>query len=308
VKISAALTMILFVAGLIKSILSFLTFKNEDLRTVGCGIYLLASLITSLLTISIFTVKFWFVILTQINLSINLSVVEGGCKSIEPLLKLFVYFDSWLNACVAIERAINVFKGIHFNKEWSKRIARWIIIILPFCIMGSLIHEILYRELFVNTIDNDKTKKGKTKRFVWCVTRYSPSIEKYNTTILFFHLVVPFAANLFSALFIIFGTARQRSVTRNKQTYREHVREQLREHKQLVISPIILLILASPRLIIALLSGCVNVSRNLWLYLFAYFISFTPSIFIFVVFILPSELYKKTFKESLRSWQRRIHL
>jgi hypothetical protein len=201
---------------------------------------------------------------------------------------LFLYFDSWLNACVAIERAINVSKGIHFNKDSSKRIAQWIIIMLPFCIMVSLIHEPLYRELFVYKADKDESD-----RLVWCVTRYSDSIQNYNTAILYFHIVAPFVANLFSALFIIFGTARQRSTTQTRQTYREHVQEQFREHKQLVISPILLLILASPRLIIVLLSGCVNVSRNLWLYLFAYFISFTPSLFIFVIFVLPSDLYKK---------------
>ncbi|CAF3695342.1 unnamed protein product [Adineta steineri] len=146
-KINAALTMIMFVGGLLNSILSTLTFKNKDLRQVGCGIYLLASSITSFLTISMFTVKFWFVVLTQMNLSIRVSVVRGGCVSIEPLLKLCLYLDAWLNACVAIERAILVFNGIKFNKKKSQHIARWIILILPFCIMGSIIHEPIYREL-----------------------------------------------------------------------------------------------------------------------------------------------------------------
>ncbi|CAF1456455.1 unnamed protein product, partial [Adineta steineri] len=57
-KINAATTMIMFVGGLINSLLSILTFQNKDLRQVGCGIYLLASSITSFLTISMFTVKF----------------------------------------------------------------------------------------------------------------------------------------------------------------------------------------------------------------------------------------------------------
>ncbi|CAF4430054.1 unnamed protein product, partial [Adineta steineri] len=117
VKISVGLTMIMFLLGLINSILSLLTFQNENLRKVGCGMYLLASSITSLLTISMFTINFWFILLTQTNSSINLSVRRGGCISIEPILKLFLYFDTWLNACVAIERAINVYQGIRFNKE-----------------------------------------------------------------------------------------------------------------------------------------------------------------------------------------------
>jgi len=147
----------------------------------------------------------------------------------------------------------------------------------------------------------------ETENHVLCVINYSRSVQDYNSAILFFHLIAPFVANLFSALYIIFGTARQRSVTRPKQTYREHVLEQFNEHKQLVISPIILLILALPRLIISLLSGCVDASKNPWLYLCGYFISFIPSMLIFVVFVFPSELYMKTFKESLRRWRRRTH-
>ena len=57
VKTSVALTMIMFVGGLINSILSLITFQNVELRKVGCGMYLLVSSITSLLSISMFTIK-----------------------------------------------------------------------------------------------------------------------------------------------------------------------------------------------------------------------------------------------------------
>ncbi|CAF4047003.1 unnamed protein product, partial [Adineta steineri] len=308
VKISVALTMIMLIMGLINSILSLLTFQNADLRKVGCGIYLLASSITSLLTISMFTINFSFILLNQMNSSIDLSTRRGGCISIEPLLKLFLYFDTWLNACVAIERAINVYQGISFNKEKSKRLARWIIFILPFCITATIIHEPLHRDVFEHQVkERDEWFEMKViEIYRWCAINYSRVVKDYNTAILFIHLIGPFIANLFSALFIIFGTARQRSLAQTSRSYVTHIREQLREHKQLVISPAILLILAMPRLIISLLSGCVKVSDKPWLYLLPYFISFTPSILVFVVFVVPSELYLKTLKGSLRTWQRRI--
>jgi hypothetical protein len=311
VKMSVALIMIMFIGGLINGVLSCLTFQDKELRETGCGMYLLASSITSIVTISMLTVKFWFVVVTHMNVSVTLSVLQGGCVSIEPILKLFVYLDTWLNACVAIERAINVSKGINFDRAKSKRIARWMIIILPFCIMSSIIHEPLKRELFEYKTEiketskdtkEEDTKEGVTrKNNAWCITRYSRSVEKYNTAILFFHLFAPFAINLFSALFIIFGVARQRSIAQPKRSYREHVHKQLDEHKQLVVSPLVMAVLSSPRLIIALLPGCVNVSRNPWLYLFAYFISFTPSMLVFMIFVLPSKLYKKKFKELFRT-------
>jgi hypothetical protein len=110
VKMGAALTIIMFVGGLINSILSLMTFQSVELRKVGCGMYLLSSSITSLLTISMLTVKFWFVVLTEISLYVNLSTLRRGCVWVEPLLKVFLHMDTWLNACVAIERAVSVSK------------------------------------------------------------------------------------------------------------------------------------------------------------------------------------------------------
>jgi hypothetical protein len=356
IKISAALTIIMFIGGSLNSVLTFITFKAEDAQQVGCGMYLLVSAVTSFLTISMFVVKFWFVVLTQINISTSLSILRGGCVSIEPILKLCLYSDTWLNACVAVERAIHVLKGVQFDKKKSKRIARWIIIILPFCIMATLIHESIYRELFVyqpainKTVDNEtyvnrtdegtteryvtldrtdggttvryaplnrtdegttdgyvplnRADEGTTERYVSCVTPYSRSVQDYNTVILFFHLIAPFIANLFSALFIIFGAARQRSVVRTGRSFKQHVCEQFREHKQLIISPMVLFVLSVPRLITSALHGCLNTSGFLWLYLGAYFISFTPSMLIFMIFVFPSDLYMKIFKESFSIGRR----
>ena len=112
--------------------------------------------------------------------------------------------------------------------------------------------------------------------------------------------------NIFSTWFIIFGAASRRSMAQKRYTYQEHLLIQLSENKQLVISPVILLILASPRLIISLLPGCVDVSRNPWLYLSAYFMSFIPSILDFVVFVLPSKLFRKKFNEAITRCRRRL--
>ena len=296
VKISAALTMIMFVAGLINSVLSFITFQNSKVRQVGTGVYLLASSITSLLTICMFAAKFWFFVLTQTDASTSRSVLRGGCLTIEPLLKLALYLDAWLNACVAIERAVAVSKGVNFDKKRSQNVAKWVTLLLPFVILASIIHEPLHRQLF-----DDREMQS-----VWCVTRYSSAIQNYNTMILFVHFIGPAAVNLFSALFIIFGTVRQRSATQRGQPYREQFFRQLKEHKQLLISPVILVALALPRLLISLLSGCVEISRYAWLYLLGYFISFIPSVLVFAVFVLPSGLYKRQFRESAKRWQQRL--
>jgi len=57
----------------------------------------------------------------------------------------------------------------------------------------------------------------------------------------------------------------------------------------------------------SLVSGCVDPSENPWLYLSGYLVSFTPPMLIFTVFVLPSELYRKTFKDSITRWRQRTH-
>jgi len=326
IQTAAGLTMIMFVIGFINGIFSLITFRNKELRKVGCGIYLLASSITSLLTITMFTLKFWFVILIQLHSIVRSSILRTDCAFIGPVLKLCLYLDGWLNACVAIERTVNVSKGVNFDKKKSQRAARWILLILPIFIVGTLIHEPIYHELFEYTthkynpininnnstmnvsMENDTNIGYENEYNVLCVIRYSRSVQTYNTITLFIHLVAPFFVNLFSALFIIFGTARRRSTAKtNKKTFKEHAANQIREHKQLLISPFILLLLAVPRLIMSLVSGCVDPSENPWLYLCGYLISFTPPMLVFTVFVLPSELYRKTFKDSITRWRQETH-
>ena len=319
IKTAAGITMIMFVIGLINGIFSLITFHDKELRKVSCGLYLLASSITSLLTITMFTMKFWFVVLIQLHSTVRSSILRTDCAFIGPVLKLCLYLDGWLNACVAIERTVNVSKGVNFDKKKSQRAARWILLILPIFIMGTLIHEPIHHELFEHTtqkyipinMNNNSTMNMtmENEHNVLCVIRYSRSVQTYNTITLFIHLVVPFLANLFSALFIIFGTARRRSIAQtNKKSFKQHVISQIREHKQLLISPFILLLLALPRLIMSLASGCVNPSENPWLYLSGYFISFTPPMLVFIVFVLPSEFYRKTFKDSMTQCRQQTHL
>jgi hypothetical protein len=129
IQLTAGITMVMFLTGFINGIFSLITFQNKELRQVGCGLYLLASSITSLLTITMFTVKYWFVVLIQLHSTVNSSLLRVDCVFIGPVLKLFLHLDGWLNACIATERTVNVSKGINFNKKKSRRMARWIILI-----------------------------------------------------------------------------------------------------------------------------------------------------------------------------------
>ena len=108
VHVATGITMVMCLAGFINSIFSLITFRNKELRKVGCVLYLLASSITSLLTITIFTIKFWFVVFIQLRPTGRSSMLRIDCVFISPVLKLCLYLDGWLNACVAVERTVSM--------------------------------------------------------------------------------------------------------------------------------------------------------------------------------------------------------
>ncbi|CAF0854311.1 unnamed protein product [Adineta steineri] len=296
IKLSAAAILIIFLIGTVNGLLSYLVFHDRDSRKVGCGIYLRLSSIISILVVTMLIIKFWFVIYTHINPSIDRNIHRIGCILFDPMLRFFLHMSNWLNTCVGIERAIAVFKGISFNMKQSRRIARRTLFILPLIILGSMSYELIERDLFD---DNEEQR-------VWCMIRYSQSVQIYTTVVEYFHFVAPFSANLLATLFIILKLARQQATVRTHISYQQQLFNNFNEHKQLVIGPIVLAILLSPRFLISISSECVKASRISWLYLFGYFISFIPSSLIFVIFVLPSTFYKKQFKKAITTWRQRF--
>jgi hypothetical protein len=117
--------------------------------------------------------------------------------------------------------------------------------------------------------------------------------------------------NLISTIILITKKSRQQANIQTKRLYKEILIEQLQQNKHLLTAPIVLVILALPRLIIGFTSKCLKSSGDTWLFLAAYFISFVPPTLTFVVFILPSKFYKKEFCKTVTQFrtviQRRLH-
>ncbi len=228
----------------------------------------------------------------------NQSFLSFQCRSIDFILRVGLHMDQWLNACVAMERAITAIKGVNFDKGKSKTMAKIIIPIIFLLTSGTNIYEILNRRL-IDDNSNDE------KRF-WCIVEYSANLQKYNLVMNILHFCTPFVINLFSAIIIIIKTARLRTTAKNQQNYREILFEQLRQHKHLLITPILLVIFAIPRLIISFVSGCMETAADAWLFLIGYFISFIPPICIFFIFVAPSKTYKQEFYNTFKRYQRTI--
>ncbi|CAF2152930.1 unnamed protein product [Rotaria magnacalcarata] len=122
------------------------------------------------------------------------------------------------------------------------------------------------------------------------------------------HFACPFDINLISAFGIILLITKRRSTLQENIPLRSHLQIQFREHKYLIISPIGLFLLALPRILLAFLVEFMKSAReSIYIFLFGYFISFLPPILLFIVFVLPSEVYMKAFKRAINSYWRRLH-
>ncbi|CAF1535660.1 unnamed protein product [Adineta ricciae] len=296
VKISITITTLMFVIGLLNGFFSIITFYSQRLRQTGCGLYLLVSSIISVFCSIIFELKFWFLILLQMSLFTNRTFIHFDCILMEFILQSLITMINWLNACVAVERVFILLKGPYFNKKKSKKIAKWVIIGIMICSCLSFLHDAIHREL----IDDEEESR------IWCIVRYSSKIKTFDSFMNIFHFILPFSINIISTVIIIITIARNRSAKQNKLSYIEHLRTQIAEHKHHIISPFILVLLTIPRLIISFFSGCMKSIRNPWLFLFGYFISFIPPLLTFVIFVWPSETYKKEIKTILQRQRNRL--
>jgi hypothetical protein len=292
VKFATALTTIIFAFGFINSFLSFQTFRGKDTRNVGCGLYLFTSSILSMIIVIVLTLKFAFLVASQIGSINNRTFIYIQCVSIDFLLRFLLSTSDWLSACVALERAVNVSIGVNFNKQKSKKMAKWMILIVLLFTSCSYIYDPLHRHL----MDDEEEQR------TWCVSQYSSSVQIFDWILNIFHFSVPFVINFISALIIIINITRTRSNTQQKKSFKQHLLKQIQQHKHLLISPLILVVLAIPRLVISFLSGCMKSARDSWFYFIGYFISFIPSIMTFIVFVLPSDVYKKEFIESMKQF------
>ncbi|CAF3812871.1 unnamed protein product [Rotaria sp. Silwood1] len=177
------------VAGFINGILALITFNNKTICEVGCGLYLLGSSITTLVITIIFGLKFWKLFLAQMAIISNRLFLQVQCTSLDFLLRICLNMKQWLNACMAIERAITIIKATYFH--------------LLIVIIDTAIYDPFYRRLIDDDNEDDKR--------VWCIVTYPSTLQIFNSIIHTFHFLTPFVINLISAVILITKKSRQKS-------------------------------------------------------------------------------------------------
>ncbi|CAF1198072.1 unnamed protein product, partial [Didymodactylos carnosus] len=281
VKMSVALTTVMFIFGSLNGILSIATFRMKKTRDVGCGFYLLVSSWISIFIVIVMIIKFWQLVLSQMAVLTNRSLLIFNCLLLDMILQVLLTSNDWLDGCVSAERVFTVIKNVNFNKSKSKQIAKWITLNIILLTLITHLHVPIHRHL-IDDIDTDEQR-------TWCLIQYSSSINIFNSFITLFHFLIPFIINLISILCIIILISRSHLTLHPRLTFKEHLHLQFKQHKHHLIASCTLALLVLPRLSMSFIGGCMKSPHNSWLYLFAYFIPFLPSMVTFIVFVLPSK-------------------
>ncbi|CAF1399962.1 unnamed protein product [Adineta steineri] len=146
IQISIGITTLMFIFGLISGILSILTFHMKKTRNVGCGFYLFISSWNSMLILIILIIKFWQLILSQMFILNNRSILYVNCLILDLVIQVCLTFNDYLYGCVSIERVITVHK--------------WISLCIFILIMLTHLHDPIHHHL-IDDIDIDEQPRSR---------------------------------------------------------------------------------------------------------------------------------------------------
>ena len=271
--------LLVFIFGMLGICLNTLTIAlfllRKACRACGAGYYILSSSILS--SVCLITVIF-----KMASLVFQLQLPDVFvCHCIEYLLKVLPSLVDWINSCVLLEYVSVIRLVGRFTQKKSRKFAKRIIGILCVVVPLSFIHDPWHR---LSVIDPRLDRNYRP----WCVLRleHRPA-QIFNTIITLFHYLLPFLINILSAVFILIDLAKMKS----------RVNEQFIASKHLIISPTVLVMLAAPRLVFAVLFTCISSSTSWqnYLFLLSYFVGFLPQTGTFFIFVLTSNTFKREF-------------
>jgi hypothetical protein len=188
-------------------------------------------------------------------------------------------------ALVSIERASMVQLSTAFRFFKKPKIVLLVSIIICISIFASLYKQLAQYKLASHPDSN-----------IWCIQEISINEQTSFQVLSIAHQLIPFVVNLFSALAMIITIGRSKAASHHLSR-RVTFMQQIQQRIHLLLGPFICFISQLPELILLFLNPC-TYDSNQWfshVALIAYYITFTPHISLFFMYILPSPLYKKLF-------------
>lgn len=290
-KLTLSVVILMIIFGFISNVLSLITFYQPKTREFGCGFFLFYLSIVGQCGLLSFGGRFVYILVTQLHPIQNQNTALYTCVILEYLLSVFPTLFDWLTTCVAIDRTVNIFKGVLFSRIESVRWAKRVIPCLSIVICLIFIHELFIRQL---------TDDPRSLSHPWCVIKFShPFLKYYRLTVNVVNLGLPVSINLIATVYLVHKT------TRRKQTFATSTNEKdyfttLKKQCLLYGSPMGVILLGLTRLIFSFTLVCIRHNWQKYIYLSACFISFVPLMSTFPIFVLPGAIYKKEFDNFIR--------
>ncbi len=297
IKITLALVVLMSVIGFTLNLCSTWTFSHDDLRKTGCGFYLLILSIANQISLILVVGRFIYLLVSQIMIVSNSRFLSISCMFFDFLIQLSTSFCDWLTACIACERTVSAVKGVHFDKILSIRVVKFVIPMLLGSLTVTSIHQMFIRELILDPRSDQR---------VWCIVKYPQAwVQTYDIVINLFNTIVPFLFNLCSAvlLLIIFSRTKQKTL---KKSYIGILKKNVKTHKDLIISPLLMISFKLPMLIVVFILKCIKAKWELYLSITCYFMALVPLLATFAIFILPSPSYFKIFNKKRTGMFKRL--
>ena len=287
IKFVLIFIILLCVVGLISNLSAILTFVNPLVRQCGAGWYLLIFSLVSPTTLVMFTVRFCYTLVSQMTIIKNKQVLIFNCTIFDFVLSVFVSLCDWLTACIACERSANVVIGINFNKCFSVRIVKFVVLFLVFFLALTSIHQPFNRALV--------TDPRNDERF-WCVVKYRYKwLQSYDAAVNLVNSVVPFLINIIAAIILLIIRVRMKQRVNMEKNHTRIVMEQMQKHNNLLLSPLLMIAFKLPLIIIQLSMKCFKSDVETYISIAAYLISRVPLAATFMIFVWPAPFYFKIF-------------
>jgi len=275
--------MIFLFIGILFNGLSLLTFIKKKLLKTDIGLYLFLNSIASQLVLVVLCIRVANLITVHQTI-INLDVTKVLCKILPYFMSSLNYLSLWLMAFVTVERAIAVAAPMKFRSFRTAKSAVILSVVTCAIIFGTLYMHISQYKLIIHP-DNSQP---------FCIQELHANnrmLVRFSSLV---HQIIPFIVNLLAVLIIIIVVARSRAISRHLSPLQALLTE-VRNRSDLLVGPFICFVTQLPQLTILFLDSC-DYQNNTWfthITLVAYYLSFTPQISLFFIYILPSPLYKQ---------------
>ncbi|CAF4213936.1 unnamed protein product [Rotaria sp. Silwood2] len=281
--IYTSIALLLVIVGLFNNICSFITFKRPAPRKAAAGNYLLLASVLNQAALLCLLLK-----LIEITFEIP---NEHLCKAMSYLLSVLTRATFYLTSWITVH---GVLMTISPNRSASKnpRIAIVVSTVTLVIILAMHTHEIIYSSVIQHV---------STDSFMCVIDIRIQSILTYNRIATLIDYLLPFSIQIICITTLIVKAAQSRlKATRESNTFYQVLKKQFQTQKDLYIIPITIVLSSLPQIIITFSLACKH--QEDWqrhTLLCAYLLSYAPQILGFILYVLPSTLYKKEFNQTL---------